>query len=215
MVHALIMAKAPVPGAVKTRLRIEPWQAAELQRASIMDAVAKARALGPVTVAGSPKGQLDLIKPLLPPEVRLIAQVEGDLGQRMRTGTAELLSQSPGPILILGTDAPTLPPDYLRKAARALDDYDASIVPSRDGGYVLLGLKRLHDALFSGIAWSTDIVYLQTMERAKEAGISLLVLEPWYDVDTPADLERLKAELKADPDLAPHTAEVLGRADRR
>ncbi len=208
------MAKAPVPGMVKTRLRLESRRAAELQRAFLMDAVAKARALGSVTVAGSPKGQLDLIKSLLPPEVRLIAQVEGDLGERMCTAAAELLAQSPDSILILGTDAPTLPLDYLREAAKALDDYDASIVPSRDGGYVLLGLKRLHDALFSGIAWSTDIVYLQTVEKAREAGISLFALEPWYDVDTPTDLERLKVELKADPDLAPHTADVLGRAAR-
>ncbi len=212
MIHTLIMAKAPVPGTVKTRLRLEPQRAAELQRAFLMDAVAKARKLGSVSVAGSPKEQLDLIKSLLPPEVRLIAQVKGDLGEKMRTAAAELMTQSPDSILILGTDAPTLPLGYLRKAAKALDDYDASIVPSRDGGYVLLGLKRLHNALFSGIAWSTDIVYLQTVEKAREAGISLFALEPWYDVDTPADLERLKVELKADPDLALHTANVLGRA---
>ncbi len=211
MIHTLIMAKAPIPGTVKTRLRIEPRRAADLQRAFLMDAVAKARALGPVTVAGSPRGRLELIRALLPPEVRLTTQAEGNLGERMRAAAAQLLTQRPGPILILGTDAPTLPPNYLREAAHALGAYDASIIPSRDGGYVLLGLKQLHDALFSGIAWSTEAVYRQTVERAEAAGISIFAFEPWYDVDTPADLERLKGELKVDPGLAPHTADVLGQ----
>ncbi len=209
MIRTLIMAKAPIPGTVKTRLHIEPQKAAELQTAFLMDTVAKAKALGTVTVAGSPQGRLDLINSLLPPGVRLIAQVEGDLGERMRAAAAELLSRESDPILILGTDAPTLPPDYLREAARVLNRYEASIVPSRDGGYVLLGLKRLHDVLFSGIAWSTESVYQQTVGRAKRAGISLLSLEPWYDVDSPADLERLKVELKANPSLAPRTVDAL------
>jgi len=215
MVRILIMTKAPLPGLVKTRLGLEPHRAAELQRASIMDVVAKVRSLGPVTVAGFPEEHLGLIEPLLPPGVRLMAQVGANLGERMYSAAGRLFAEDPGPLLILGTDAPTLPPSRLREATEALDACEVSIVPSRDGGYVLLGLRRLFGEPFSGITWSTEVVFRQTLQRVREAGISVRVLEPWYDVDTPEDLRRLGTELEEDPGLAPHLAEVLGVAITR
>lgn len=103
------MAKAPIPGTIKTRLRLDPEDAARLQEALILDTVEKARALFRTTVAGAPGDRLDLISPLLPKDVRLIPQPEGDLGERMFAGATTLLEESGDPILILGTDAPTLP----------------------------------------------------------------------------------------------------------
>lgn len=206
------MAKAPVPSLVKTRLLLAPEQAAKLQEALIRDTVAKARALGEVTLAGTPTGNLSLIGPLIPEEARLIAQSGGDLGERMFAAVFRLFEEGPEPLLVLGTDAPTLLPDSIRRAARALEGEsacDVSIVGSTDGGYVLLGLKKLHEPLFRGISWSTDAVYRETLEKARWLGLSLYEGEPHYDVDTPEDLIRLGAELAAHPDRAPHTAEFL------
>ncbi len=204
------MAKAPIPGAVKTRLKLAPEKAARLQEALLVDAVEKARAfVGPTTVAGAPSDLLGLITPLLPDSVKLIAQVEGDLGRKMFAAAAALFNESSEPLLILGADAPTLPPEYIVRAARALETHDASITPSTDGGYVLLGLREPHEDFFSGIEWSTEAVYGQTLARAAAAGLSLHETEPWYDLDTPEDLRRLETELYRRPDLSPRVARML------
>jgi glycosyltransferase A (GT-A) superfamily protein (DUF2064 family) len=105
----LVMAKAPVPGTVKTRLGLPPQDAAGLQAALIRDTVEKARSLAPTTLAGAPADRLDLRRPLLPDDVALIPRSPGDLGDRMLAGNRALFDVSPDPVLIPGTDAPTLP----------------------------------------------------------------------------------------------------------
>lgn len=217
MTRLLVMTKAPILGTAKTRLRLPPERAAALQAALIRDTVRKAILLGPVTVAGAPPGELRLIEPLLPAGVRLVAQEGGeDVGERMYSAASALFESGPEPVLILGTDAPTLPPGSIRRAARALGggrrgeySHDASIIGSTDGGYVLIGLREPHEALFRGIPWSTEAVYRKTIGKAHALGLSTHEGEPHYDVDTPEDLAHLEEELKADPGRAPYTADFL------
>ncbi len=203
----LVMAKAPIPGTVKTRLGLPPHEAAGLQAALIRDTTERAASLAPTTVAGA--NQLDLIHPILPDEVGLIPQSSGDLGDRMLDASGTLLDTSPNPVLLLGTDAPTLPATAIQEAADALNTHDISIIPSIDGGYVLLGLRRPAAAVFRGVNWSTGAVHRQTLARAQGEGLSMYEGEPWYDVDEPGDLARLREELGARPHLAPRTAEFL------
>jgi rSAM/selenodomain-associated transferase 1 len=207
----LIMAKAPIPGTVKTRLGLPPQDAAGLQAALIGDTVEKARSLAQTTLAGAPADRLDLMRPLLPDGVTLIPQSTGDLGDRMLSGARTLFDASPDPVLLLGTDAPTLPAEAIETAAYALDLHDISIIPSTDGGYVLLGLRQPVGAVFRGVDWSTKAVHRQTLEKAGEVGLSVYEGGPWYDVDEMEDLVRLRGELAARPHLAPRTAEFLGR----
>lgn len=207
----LVMAKAPVPGTVKTRLGLPPQDAAGLQAALIRDTVEKTRSLAPTTLAGAPADRLDLIGPLLPDGVALIPQAPGALGDRMLDASRALFGTSSDPVLLLGTDAPTLPAEAIEKAASALALNDISIIPSIDGGYVLLGLRRPVAAVFRGVDWSTAAVHRQTLERAEEAGLSVHEGGPWYDVDEPEDLDRLRGELAARPRLAPRTADFLRR----
>ncbi len=207
----LIMAKAPIPGTVKTRLGLPPQDAAGLQAALIGDTVEKARSLAQTTLAGAPADRLDLIRPLLPDGVALIPQPPGDLGDRMLSGARTLFDASPDPVLLLGTDAPTLPTEAIETAASALDLHDISIIPATDGGYVLLGLRRPVGAVFRGVDWSTEAVHRQTLEKAGEVGLSVYEGGPWYDVDEMEDLVRLRGELAVRPHLAPRTAEFLGR----
>lgn len=209
MARLLVMAKAPVPGTTKTRLRLPPQESARLQAALIADTTEKANALGRTALAGIPADALSLIESLLPQGMPLFAQRGEDLGERMLDAVSRLFEEGPEPILILGTDAPTLPPREILEAARALRTHDASIVGSDDGGYVGLGLRRPHEALLRGIPWSTQTVYRETVEKASEAGLSLYKGKPHYDVDIPEDLERLKRELQEHPGLAPRTAVVL------
>lgn len=205
----LIMAKAPIPGTVKTRLGLPPETAAGLQSALIWDTAEKASSLAPTTLAGAPADRLDLLRPLAPEGVALIPQPEGDLGDRMLAATRTLFADHPAPVLLLGTDVPTLPKDAIKDAASALETHDLSIIPSSDGGYVLLGLGRLVTEVFRGVDWSTEAVYGQTLRRAEGAGLSVYEGDAWYDVDAPADLARLREELGARPHLAPRTADFL------
>ncbi len=210
MARVLVMAKAPVPGTVKTRLRLPSEDAARLQEALIRDTTARARSLfADVSVAGAPPDRLELIEPLLPDGVELFAQINGDLGEKMLAAARRLFEASPEPVLVLGTDVPTLPVDFLLEAAGALEAHDAAVVPSVDGGYVLLGLRKPHAALFTGVEWSTEAVYEQTLAQAGKAGLSVHRQGPWYDVDTPEDLLRLRKELARGPQAAPHTGTVL------
>jgi uncharacterized protein len=205
----LVMAKAPVPGTVKTRLKLPPRTAAGLQAALIQDTVEKARSLAPTTVAGAPPDKLDLVRALLPEDVALIAQTPGDLGDRMLAAAHALFDASSTPVLLLGTDAPTLPAEAIEEAASALESHDISIIPSSDGGYVLLGLRRPVGEVFRGVDWSTEAVLRQTLRGAEGAGLSVYEGEAWYDVDEPGDLARLGEELGAHPGRAPRTAGFL------
>jgi rSAM/selenodomain-associated transferase 1 len=207
----LVMAKAPIPGTVKTCLELPPRTAPDLQAALIAHTAEKSRSLAPTTVAGAPPNGLDLVRVLLPEDVDLIPQPSGDLGDRMLAGVETLFAASPDPVLVLGTDAPTLPAVAIEGAASALDTHDISIIPSKDGGYVLLGLRRPEKAVFRGVEWSTGAVFRQTLRRAEAAGLSVHVGEPSYDVDEPEDLGRLMEEFGAHPGRAPRTADFLRR----
>ena len=202
----LVMAKAPIPSKVKTRLGLPPQDAAGLQAALIRDTVDKARSLVPTTLAGAPADRLDLISPRLPDGVALIPQAPGDPGDRMLDAFRSLFDASPDPVLLLGTDAPTLPAEAIEKAASALALTELFIILSTDGAYVLLGLRRPVAAVFRGVDWSTEAVHRQTLERAEDAGLSVHVGDPWYDVDEPEDLDRLRGELARGP---------IARAGRR
>ena len=85
---------------------------------------------------------------------------------------------------------------------------------SDDGGYYLIGIKRLHHRLFEQIDWSTERVFAQTLERAKEIGLQAELLPTWYDVDDAATLERLRLELAAPraPGTTPGTPGAISRA---
>ncbi len=203
------MAKAPVPGTTKTRLRLPPESAARLQRALIPDAVNKAKEVAPVTVAGTPADSLHLIAPLIPDTVEVIPQVEGDLGEKMFSAARYLFDKADLPVIILGTDAPSLPSSYIKDALLALRSHDVSLIPSEDGGYVLIGLQKPHEAVFKNIGWSTEKVHRQTLEKAKDSGLTVFKTAPWYDVDEPEDLERLRRDLMENTDLAPRTATLL------
>ena len=83
---------------------------------------------------------------------------------------------------------------------------------SDDGGYYLLGIKRLHHRLFEQIDWSTERVFAQTLGRAREIGLTTELLPAWYDVDDAVTLDRLRRELTAPSDLgydAKHTRAYL------
>ena len=138
-------------------------------------------------------------------------QGEGDLGKKLENILRRALRESTA-ALALGADSPGLPMRLLENAHEALEKSDAVLGPSEDGGFYLFGLKNCPDKLLSGIRWSQPDTFSQTMSRLRQAGLSVSILEHWFDVDTPKDLQRLRSLIEAKTILAPHTAQVFARS---
>jgi rSAM/selenodomain-associated transferase 1 len=189
-----ILAKAPVPGAAKTRLipAIGAHAAAVLQERLTERAVATARAaaLGDVAVWCAPDSTHRSFRDL---GVALKRQPDGDLGARM------LAAFQGAPTLVIGTDCPALTAAHLRDAAAALTEHDVVLIPAEDGGYVLIGARAPHPELFAGMTWSVPTVLAETRARIAARGLSCAELPALWDVDTEDDLARME---RAFPELA-------------
>ncbi len=210
-----IMAKAPQAGQVKTRLcpPLTPVEASELAWAFLRDTIAQVRALDAArpAIAYAPSAAGPLFRELAP-DFALVAQRGPDLGTRMTAAFEDLLAGGAGAAILVGSDTPTLPREFLAQAVRwlAAADVDLVLGPSEDGGYYLIGLRAPRPELFDGIAWSTPAVLPETMRRARALGLNTSLLPAWFDVDTGADLARLDAELAAAPGSEPrHTRDFL------
>lgn len=222
-----IMAKAPRPGEVKTRLvpPLSSAEAAALSAAFIRDIAANivaaaADAAIDSYVAFAPPGSEPTLAPLLPAGVGLLPSRRIGLAASLFDAASDLLAAGYGAACLVNADSPTLPTEILAAAARALLPPGDRLVlgPCDDGGYYLIGLKAPHRRLFEDIVWSTELVFRQTVERAAELGLAVTTLPLWYDVDDVASLRRLLAELDEEPGAgypAPHTrAATQGLAAR-
>ncbi|WP_158945446.1 TIGR04282 family arsenosugar biosynthesis glycosyltransferase [Granulicella sp. S190] len=202
-----VMAKAPRPGRVKTRLAppLSLEQAAEINICFLRDTTeglstvaAAGRATG--IVSYTPVGDEALFDHLLPGDFLLIPQRGDGFGERLLATAEDLLSCGYGSVCLIDSDSPTVPAVAFEQAVAELQKGGDRIVlgPSQDGGYYLIGLKRAHAEVFAGITWSTASVFSETVAAAEAAGIEVVVLPLWYDVDDGATLELLEAELLRD-----------------
>lgn len=221
-----VMAKAPCPGRSKTRLcpPLTLDQAALLSAAFLRDTSAnilEAARTTPIIAyaAYAPDGAEALITPHLAPGTHLIladgslpapAAVEG-FGRCLLQAIEAMLARGHAAACVLSSDIPTLPTCLLMQAARRLlAPGDRAVLGAcDDGGYYILGLKQAHARLFADIAWSTDTVAAASRARAREIGLELVELEPWYDVDDAASLARLSADTTGYP--APATRAALAQ----
>ena len=194
----IVFAKAPRPGEVKTRL--VPLLGAE--GAAALHAKLVKHTLDTVRAASLKDMELHCAPGVDDPffgycqghyGVTLRPQVAGDLGARMHSAFESALATH-ARALIVGTDCPALTARHLRQAEKALrDGADAVFVPCEDGGYALVGLRRVDAGIFSGISWGSDSVMAETRERLKQLGWNWRELETLWDVDRPEDYQRLVA----------------------
>ena len=214
-----IMAKTPRPGEVKTRLcpPLTPAHAAELYRCFLRDKIQQVRSLKEAipAVAYAPVEGRSLFEALAP-GFALVPQRGPDLGARLANGFADFLGNGYDAALAIDSDTPTLPLAFLEQALALMRTPSVDVVlgPSEDGGYYLIGLRALHPELFEGIPWSTSEVLAETVRRAEGKGLRVARLPEWYDVDTPGDLERLKAALAGTDGIEPfHTRRFFMERD--
>jgi len=216
----IVFGKAPRPGLVKTRMTppLTSEQAAELYGAFLHDAatmLTSSRTWDWVVFSTSVDRQRETWPPGAPEPSGWFAQRGGDLGERIQNAGDELLDAGRGRVVLLGSDHPTVTAGLLEDAFTELLTHEVVFGPSLDGGYYLVGATRPRSGIFTEVPWSTPRVLARTLDHVEAAGITLAMLPPWYDVDTPDDLRFLKTHLRSlgmgDP-LAfpcPRTLDVL------
>ena len=195
-----VMTKAPQAGRVKTRLTppLSPEEAAALNTCFLRDTAAailqaaqekSARGIAVYTPVGAEAAYAGI----LPHEFALVPQRGDAFGERLSAATEDLLQLGFDSLCLIDSDSPTVPEKAFTEAVDFLTRDEDSIIlgPSDDGGYYLIGLKKLHRRLFESIDWSTERVLEQTIEAARETDVAVHLLQTWYDVDDRTTLSRL------------------------
>ncbi len=213
-VAVLVMAKAPRAGLVKTRLHplLGPDGCARLQVGLIRRTVLVAQLVAPTRtyLALDALDSDGLDRPgelvgVVPAGVTVLPQSGPDLGSRMRIAAADVFRDHRGPLLLIGTDAPTLTASHLRRAAEWLvAGHDAVFGPALDGGYYLVGMNGPLPALFTidPALWGGPQVLTASLAAAREAGLRVGELPALRDLDTPQDAAAFLTEGDLPADIA-------------
>jgi rSAM/selenodomain-associated transferase 1 len=211
----IVFAKAPEPGAVKTRLTgvLTEEEAARLYEAFLHDSLAVyVRLPAAVRLYLTPSSGA-LPAGLVPECVSVHTQRGDGLGERMLNAFVETFVAGYERVVVIGTDHPTLPLAFVERAFEELAPPLATVIgPSEDGGYYLLGMNEVYPQLFRGMTYSHPRVFEDTLQRIHATPASLSILPTWYDVDTPEALRRLAADLAGGAGAAPEarrTREVM------
>jgi len=215
----LVVAKRPAAGQTKTRLcpPLSGAAAAALYACFLRDTLDIMRQVPDV---GRGIGYLPETAAAyfaaLAPDMHLSLQQGDSLGERLDHLLTAALEAGAAQAVVLDSDSPTLPADYLVQAFDALAGAnDVVLGPCDDGGYYLLGLKRPQPRLLRDVQMSTPYVVRDTLALAAQLGLTVTLLPTWYDVDTLAELDRLRAELiDAPPHVARHTRAFLAAPSR-
>lgn len=188
----LVFVRAPERGRVKTRLAegIGEEGALRAYRRLAEGTLRAARGVegAEVRVHFTPPDAGEAVRAWLGAGPLYLPQSPGDLGARMRSAFDAAFADGAMRVVIVGSDLPGLTAELLRRAFAALEEREAVVGPSADGGYWLLGLRRTLPALFERMPWSTPAVLPRTLERLRAAGIEPAVLPTLRDVDRAEDL---------------------------
>ncbi|NOY85620.1 MAG: glycosyltransferase [Nitrospirae bacterium] len=207
----ILFAKAPEPGAVKTRLtpKLSKVEAAKLQEAFIKDLLDTTKQLATTdsvqcAIACAPEIEHPFFQACGEEyDLRFILQKGNDLGERMHNAFLWGFEKGFEKIVIIGCDSPTLPLDFIRQAFEKLSNTDLVLGPGLDGGYYLIGIQKRGNAnkktlplFFTSLAWGTESVLTKTLKILNQQKYDYKLLPFWYDIDHPADLFFLKEHLK-------------------
>jgi hypothetical protein len=197
----IIFARAPVPGQVKTRLVPALGETGAAAFYARMARYVIARMLDSqlcdMSIDCMPDSNHVFFLGLLEQRcVELNRQTGSDLGARMAHALENALQHHDYAVLI-GSDAPGLDPAYVENAIEALKSGVKLVMgPAQDGGYVLIGMNVFHGELFKAIDWGTSQVLQQTLDKARQLNLSVHQLPALWDVDTPADLEKVRGDAR-------------------
>jgi uncharacterized protein len=212
----VIMAKAPRPGAVKTRLasRLSPEAVTDFYCCLLEDTLALAQSLDGVEVAiMCPGSDAHGLTQLAGNRVSVVAQKGEGLVAGLTSVFAHFASDHRRTIAF-NADSPHLPPSALEDAFETLATHDLVVGPTHDGGYYLIGAKASHPSLFAADGMSTSRALDRLLSRARTLELSVGLADPFYDIDVTEDLTRLAEELRLAPERAPRTAAWLKEREK-
>jgi uncharacterized protein len=215
----VIMAKAPRPGAVKTRLTstLSSEAVTAFYRCLLEDTLALARSLkvSDVEVAVMcPDSDIDELSQLAGRDVSVVAQKGEGLAAGLTSVFAHFAGNHPRRTIAFNSDSPHLPRTVLEDAFETLSTHDVVVGPTHDGGYYLVGAKASHPTLFAHDGMGTSSALERLLSRTRALELSVGFADPFYDVDIADDLTRLAAELRQAPARAPRTARWLEEWER-
>ena len=208
----VIMAKAPRPGAVKTRLtpNLSPEAVTGFYRCLLDDTLALAQSLGDVEVAiMCPESDVNELARLAGKEVNVVAQKGEGLAAGLTSVFVHFAEGRQRRTIAFNSDSPHLPRSVLEDAFETLAAHDLVVGPTHDGGYYLIGAKASHPELFASDGMGTSSALERLLLRARTLGLSIAFSDHFYDIDVTDDLTRLAAELRLAPIRAPRTAQWL------
>ena len=216
----LVVAKQPFPGQTKTRLcpPLSYTQAADLYECFLRDTLDVMRQVHGVhwMIGFLPEDAQDYFRQLAP-DMELASQHGASLGERLDHLLTEALAGGSQRAVIMDSDSPTLPAEYISQAFDQLIDTDVVLGPTRDGGYYLIGMKQPQSHSLRQVQMSTPRVLADTLALAESTGLSVFLLPAWHDVDTIADLHQLDEEItrSSKNGRAAATRDWLARTDWR
>ena len=208
----VIMAKAPRPGEVKTRLApsLSPAAVAAFYCCLLDDTLALVRSLGDVEVAiMCPDTDVNELVQLAGSEVRVVAQKGEGLAAGLTSVFGHFAEGHQRRTIAFNSDSPHLPHSVLEDAFETLSAHDVVVGPTHDGGYYLVGAKASHPTLFANDGMGTNSALERLLARARALELSVGFADSFYDIDVADDLSRLAAELRLAPQRAPRTAAWL------
>lgn len=208
----IVFAKEPRVGEVKTRLKhcfsengiVHLYKAFLKDTVELINTCKNANKIMAYHADGNPRYLKRIAKGYI-----FYKQTGNSLGQRLHHAFVFAQSQGSSKTVIVGSDAPDLPPEYIETAFRKLARHDVVFGPARDGGYYLVALKKPIRNIFQGIKWSTSSVLPESLRKAKAAYQRIFLLKPWRDIDEYDDFKFMLASLKTNNGCAKHTRRFL------
>jgi len=192
----LFFIKSPEKGRVKTRLAsaVGDEMAVRLYRRFLLETLFTLnRGTFLFYLCFYPENSLSDLKGWLGDDYLYMPQKGEDLAERMKNGFIDAFAMNFKRVVLIGSDIPDLPLEFIEEAFTSLQEKDIVIGPSLDGGYYLIGFKDKNFSLrvFEGIPWSTKRVFEETMKILKQEGFTVHTLQHWRDIDTIDDLKNL------------------------
>jgi len=192
----ILFARYPEKGKVKTRMVRDGngELVTNLYRCFIEDCLERmSKGNYSFSVACDPPGRENAFAQLFGGRILCTSQRGSDLGARMSNAFAQCFKEGLTSVVIVGSDIPDLPREFIENAFEALEEHGAVLGPSKDGGYYLIGFAKdfFYRAVFENMTWSTDCVFQETLRRLRREGISVYLLPLWRDLDTCEDLDVL------------------------
>lgn len=192
----LFFIKYPKKGQVKSRLSAEfdETLTVELYKKFVYDLLTMLDKTNvTIVICYNPKDALDKFTMWLGSHYHYLPQKGENLGQRMKNSFIDVFVNNFERAIIIGSDSPDLPSNYINDAFSSLKTHDVVIGPCLDGGYYLIGFSQnsFLSRAFEGIHWSTESVFSETMNMLNNEGLKIHILPKWSDVDTLSDLREL------------------------